>query len=484
MNLPQGAEDYLTKPHEADQLTTPRPKVPGVNELENYQTPPREALQQIKPLVSPATMSKNELNDAALTLKWLSEGWNTGECKGQTREKGRRLSNSPQESSKKAKVLTNKSNLEGDTPLVTKIRKDMMSFAEEKTPVNIGNIPQSEPLTKSEEPPIQLKSKRAASYKCAAMLKEALFEETREKAERKDFSVPKVSAQKIGKPKKANSAVNDTARKRSRNYSENSRVGRAVQAIYQYIIKHQPVYLKRGARGVPERVIRVEYGNNPDTSKALRYLVTENRINREGIGGRKDPFSYTVKPVSMQSFVSQSQSPLLVSLGVPPGDLWANPQNDPNDQPTAVAASLAEPSTTNAFSPREDEERSTIKSKNMVQPRLSFGEPIRQNTKIDFDQALKANAAPLSSVSPLLHLDQNNFIRSTMIEKETSQLNLLQEMAAKQTSMPPAMQTAYLMQMHAAHILWNQTLMAMNAASQNTSENQNNPSAPRGGHQC
>lgn len=31
VNLPQGAEERLIKSHEADQMTTPRPKVPGVN---------------------------------------------------------------------------------------------------------------------------------------------------------------------------------------------------------------------------------------------------------------------------------------------------------------------------------------------------------------------------------------------------------------------------------------------------------------------
>lgn len=445
-------------------------------ELENYQTPPREALQQIQPLISPATMSKNELNDAALTLKWLSEGWNTGDCKGQARNKGRRLSSSPGESSKKAKVVKTKSKMESSTPLNMTLSAGTVSFTEEKTPVNAGKAPQTEPLSKSGEQPIQLKSKRAASHKCVAMLKEALFEETREKAEKKDFSVPKVPAPKISKQKKATSAGSESARKRSRNYSENSRVGRAVQAIYQYIIKNQPMYLRRGARGVPERVIRVEYGNNPDTSKALRYLVTENRINREGAGGRKDPFSYTVKPVSTQSFMSQST--LLASLGVPPSDLWSSPQqNGPNDQPVAaVAASLAEPSITNVLSPHGDDECSTIKSKKTVQPRLSFGEPVHQNSRINFDQVLKSNGAPFTSISPLPQLDQQNIVSSM---PGAMGMNLFHEMSGKQAAMPPSMQTAYLMQMHAAQILWNHTLMAMNT-SQKSSDNSKNTTAAHG----
>lgn len=42
-------------------------------------------------------------------------------------------------------------------------------------------------------------------------------------------------------------------------------------------------------------VCRNAFGNNPDTSKALRFLVAENRIVRTGAGGRKDPYSYVVR---------------------------------------------------------------------------------------------------------------------------------------------------------------------------------------------
>lgn len=40
---------------------------------------------------------------------------------------------------------------------------------------------------------------------------------------------------------------------------------------------------------------RNAFGNNPDTSKALRFLVAEDRIVRAGAGGRKDPYSYVVR---------------------------------------------------------------------------------------------------------------------------------------------------------------------------------------------
>ena len=80
-----------------------------------------------------------------------------------------------------------------------------------------------------------------------------------------------------------------------RGYSENSRVGRAMLAILQYVETHQPEYKgKTPFGGVPERVLRENFGNNPDTSKALRFLVTEKRIVRKGVGGRKDPFHYVM----------------------------------------------------------------------------------------------------------------------------------------------------------------------------------------------
>jgi len=41
-----------------------------------------------------------------------------------------------------------------------------------------------------------------------------------------------------------------------------------------------------------ERSIRNAFGNNPDTSKALRMLVKEHKVKRFGSGGRSDPFVY------------------------------------------------------------------------------------------------------------------------------------------------------------------------------------------------
>lgn len=41
-----------------------------------------------------------------------------------------------------------------------------------------------------------------------------------------------------------------------------------------------------------EKSIRGVFGNNPDTSKALRLLVKEHKVKRFGSGGRSDPFVY------------------------------------------------------------------------------------------------------------------------------------------------------------------------------------------------
>uniref|UniRef100_A0A7S0S294 HTH three-helical bundle domain-containing protein n=1 Tax=Chlamydomonas leiostraca TaxID=1034604 RepID=A0A7S0S294_9CHLO len=47
-----------------------------------------------------------------------------------------------------------------------------------------------------------------------------------------------------------------------------------------------------GTRLMYERQIREALGNNPDTSKALRLLITQGKLTRMGAGGRGDPFAY------------------------------------------------------------------------------------------------------------------------------------------------------------------------------------------------
>ena len=47
-----------------------------------------------------------------------------------------------------------------------------------------------------------------------------------------------------------------------------------------------------GARSLTERTVREQFGNVPDISKALRLLVGERKLRREGRGGKADPFAY------------------------------------------------------------------------------------------------------------------------------------------------------------------------------------------------
>ena len=379
-------------------LTTPPPAplahlpagvaIPPVTGKMEFTTPPREVLRQISPIMSPATISKNELNDAALALKFLSEGWRSVESKGgqaanttkrprserrvsvcgvdggeyhqgnTVQENVRRMSMTTMSMTTMTTTMTNAMATPPSAGMWADEHEGGFGYDDEHTPLYVG------------------KSKRAASRKCAAMLKEALFEESQQAltgrqhagARRSSLgtsssgvafgvtvgvgvgvggrgtdiagtptTVPPVGGKKkagvvkvmlakgAGSGKRRGSGGGE-GRKRSRNYSENSRVGRAVQNIYKYIIEHQTRYLRGGSKGVPERVIREEYGNNPDTSKALRYLVSENRINKEGAGGRRDPFSYTIRPVApmgpeVEYDPKDKKTSLLRSLGMPPPEL-------------------------------------------------------------------------------------------------------------------------------------------------------------------
>lgn len=82
----------------------------------------------------------------------------------------------------------------------------------------------------------------------------------------------------------------------NRGYNIQSRIGRATISISHYILNNQEGCLEKTGLGVPEREIRKEYGNNPDTSKALRILIHEGKIVRHGMGGRREPYSYTLAP--------------------------------------------------------------------------------------------------------------------------------------------------------------------------------------------
>ena len=51
---------------------------------------------------------------------------------------------------------------------------------------------------------------------------------------------------------------------------------------------------------------RRDFGNTPDTSKALRLLVTSKKVLRKGRGGRHDPFLYQL-PASLLSSMTQPE---------------------------------------------------------------------------------------------------------------------------------------------------------------------------------
>jgi len=142
-----------------------------------YASPQRPALQQLIPadatILSPISASRKELNDAAMTLTWLSE----------------------------ARITTkvSKTNTDNIEPVISP--RKLPAFEEEG---NAGKGP-----------------KRAASRKCTALLKEALFEERQSAlVKEKKAKIPKVTLNKPLKAKKAEVGPNgEPVKKRRRNYS-------------------------------------------------------------------------------------------------------------------------------------------------------------------------------------------------------------------------------------------------------------------------
>lgn len=143
------------------------------------------------------------------------------------------------------------------------------------------------------------RGRRAASQRCSFIIQETILadRELAMSSKCREVVTPKAEPAATKAPRKApgprasNYANGAPTERKPKIYSNSSRVGRAMSYIHHFIHTHQPSY--NGA-GVPERAIRQEFGNNPDTSKALRFLVTENKIIRSGVGGRRDPFSYTI----------------------------------------------------------------------------------------------------------------------------------------------------------------------------------------------
>ncbi|CAM6094112.1 unnamed protein product [Calypogeia fissa] len=54
-----------------------------------------------------------------------------------------------------------------------------------------------------------------------------------------------------------------------------------------------------------EKFIREAFGNNPDTSKALRLLLTQRKVHRVGDGGRGKAFVYVVDAICSDSVINE-----------------------------------------------------------------------------------------------------------------------------------------------------------------------------------
>lgn len=177
-----------------------------------------------------------------------------------------------------------------------------------------------------------------------------------------------------------------------------------MMAILKYITKHQPRYMATSAGGVPERIIRNEFGNNPDTSKALRFLVTENKIVRGGQGGRRDPFSYTLATASPAASAEENAgdpghghsakdtAAAQALVAATPAVIAMQA-----DSATAAAAALAAPSTGKLPAPlaRQGSRRKPL------QPRLSLDLDLAVAVHREVDEeARRAAAATVGAKRP------------------------------------------------------------------------------------
>ena len=241
----------------------------------------------------------------------------------------------------------------------------------------------------------------------------------------------------------------------------------------------------KGARGVPERVIRQEFGNNPDTSKALRYLVTEDRINREGRGGRRDPFSYTIRTDERRSQSQLSsqengepiqESELLKSLTTPTAILTGD-----NGDLAASAAILTAPSTVKHTHGSTEKKAFTHEGKlrRPLQPRLSFGEPIQStaNSKQSLTTVLPYASisdvrnvkTPLPSSIPREYTPQAGpaSVDGAALNQQIAFEKLHIGQMGQSSTLPnqawgrlsPADHAAYLMHLHAVQLFWSTRIM-------------------------
>ncbi|KXZ46310.1 hypothetical protein GPECTOR_45g180 [Gonium pectorale] len=79
-----------------------------------------------------------------------------------------------------------------------------------------------------------------------------------------------------------------------------------------------------------EKEIRCALGNNPDTSKALRLLITQGKLVRTGQGGRGNPFCYRCTPLGITTLQR-------IEEAATPG---ADPSEGPNKEQRAAAVAV------------------------------------------------------------------------------------------------------------------------------------------------
>eukprot|EP00891_Asterochloris_glomerata_P005931 jgi/Astpho2/5931/Aster-x1338 len=92
-------------------------------------------------------------------------------------------------------------------------------------------------------------------------------------------AAPKRKVAKAPKTSAAGTAIGST------------RVQRFAANIVQYLYDN----LCAGQDFTVESIIREKFKNSPDTSKALRMLLSSHKVQRKGRGGRQDPFAYSLR---------------------------------------------------------------------------------------------------------------------------------------------------------------------------------------------
>ena len=264
------------------------PSMPAEDPLASPVRPTANRVTPVPSPMPPPSIGKQELNDAAMALTWLAEALTVPAAV------------SPMEP--------------GDyTTAVDRRRKSGVNntvtpyAASAGISNNYNSALYTTPLANTGSG--NLRGRRAASQRCSTVVQDAIRNDRMLKdnlrppqdplaiTPRNNATQNTPNTRRLGS-RSSEAALAASAERKMKGYSENSRVGRAMVSILEYVRVHQPEYREvTAAGGVPERIIRQEFGNNPDTSKALRFLVSEKKIVRKGLGGRKDPFNYILARV-------------------------------------------------------------------------------------------------------------------------------------------------------------------------------------------